>query len=174
MSNRIREWRQSKVEARQRAAEQQTELQAPQQLTPGIELRDEFQYSDTRTLRRGDLFRVSGGPTLPDGRQVGDRGTFRFDSAWCQGKRWYVLCTEVDRDVIDTKTGRVAINATKALFVAGAPYPNAATPIITMRPYRLHRMLDETARKAGLQGMTRSAAAGTRAPRAAAGQAVHA
>jgi hypothetical protein len=132
-----------------------------------IEERDEFRYSDTRTLRRGDLFRVSRGPQFHE-KPYGIRGTFRFESAWMQAPsgvfagqpaaRWYLLGFKIDRDAIDTKTGRPSITSSHVLFVQGPEYPNLQVPGVMMRPYRLHRMLDKTARKAGLQGATRQAA----------------
>jgi hypothetical protein len=116
--------------------------------------RFEFGYREGRTIRRGQLFRVAGGPVTEDGRPSCLRlygKLLRFRSAYIQAKRWFVVCDEIDPQAIDRNTGRPTITRTHALFVAGAPFRNRADSRVIMRPYSIRRLRAESARKRGLQ-----------------------
>ena len=104
---------------------------------------EEFRYSEHRTIRRGDLFRVTGGPTFGASR-FGVRGWFRFISAYCKAKRWYVLCEAIEPSAIDHKTGKLSITNTHTLFVQGPSYPHPCCPGVMMRPYQIARVRQES------------------------------
>lgn len=114
-----------------------------------IELRTEFRYTATRTIREGDYFRVLAGPTF-NGRPWGVRGLFRFRAAYLQQKRWFVIADEIERSAVDHRTGRPTISRTHTLFVAGPEFPSSVTPGVVMQPYRIIRMRAETARRKGI------------------------
>lgn len=155
------------MEARRRQRAAQPSAAPPENAAPAetgdlslpLIRHEEFRYRENRTIRRGDLFELKGGP-IRDGRPAFRmHGVYRFQYAYMQGKRWLVSCEQIDPDVIDRKTGQLLVSDVHVVFVAGTEYLNRADQRTTMRPYRIKRLRDETARKRGLQAVTRSMSA---------------
>lgn len=91
-----------------------------------------FRYSPRGELKRGDLFRVSGGPIYQNKRRLGHRGTFKFQYAFQIGKRVYIEAREVDPNY--------GYGRSVTLFVKGRSYRRPATPGVMVRTYKLRKL----------------------------------
>jgi hypothetical protein len=95
------------------------------------QLQDEFRIGKRSVLRKGDLFRASGGPMYEDQQapvfkaRIGRPGIYRFISYLVQRKRGWINCKHVSRLSYET------------LYVTGPTYRSPAIPGVVNRPYRV-------------------------------------
>ena len=98
------------------------------------QIHDEYRLGKRSVLRKGDLFRASGGPVYADRRapvvktRIGRPGVYRFISYLVQRKRGWINGLHVERLSYET------------LYVAGPTYRSPTIPGVVNRPYKIRAL----------------------------------